>query len=138
MPLARQALHESGEDIHVAAWPTVKEMNLVACRQYAFEGRCWVLAVGSLQRAASLPEGLAPDPLLVGSADDWVVRGGSAVIAPDGTVMAGPVYDEPTMLIAELDLNRIREESMTLDVAGHYNRPDCFRLRRVPGGADRP
>ena len=38
MPLARQALHESGEDIHVAAWPTVKEMLQVASRHYAFEG----------------------------------------------------------------------------------------------------
>jgi predicted amidohydrolase len=137
MPLARQALHESGEDIHVAVWPTVKEMNVVACRQYAFEGRCWVLAAGSLQRASSLPEGLEPDPSLVSGPDDWVVRGGSAIIGPDGSVLAGPVYDEPTVLLAELDLGRIREESMTLDVAGHYNRPDCFRLERVAGGSVR-
>jgi hypothetical protein len=39
MPLARQVLHMSGEDIHIAAWTWVKEMNLIPCRQYAFEGR---------------------------------------------------------------------------------------------------
>jgi len=137
MPLVRQALHESGEDIHVAAWPTVREMNLVACRQYAFEGRCWVLAAGSLQRASALPAGLDPDPARVAGPDAWVVHGGSAIIGPDGEVVAGPIFDEPATLIAELDLDRIREESMTLDVAGHYNRPDCFRLERVPGGARR-
>ncbi|HUF68014.1 MAG TPA: carbon-nitrogen hydrolase family protein [Longimicrobiales bacterium] len=137
MPLARQALHESGEDIHVAVWPTVKEMNLVACRQYAFEGRCWVLAVGSLQRASSLPDGLDPDPSLVAGPDAWVVRGGSAIIGPDGAVVAGPVYDEPTLLLVDLDLDRVREESMALDVAGHYDRPDCFRLERVPDGTRR-
>jgi predicted amidohydrolase len=131
MPLARQALHESGEDVHVAVWPTVKEMNQVACRQYAFEGRCFVLAVGALQRAAALPRGLEPHPDLVKAPEQWVLRGGSAIIGPDGAYLAGPVYDEPTILLAELDLGRVREESMNMDVAGHYSRPDCFRLERV-------
>src|SRR5437867_678106 len=58
MPLARQAMHESGEDVHVAAWPAVKEMNHVASRQYAFEGRCFVLAAGSVMRAGALPHDL--------------------------------------------------------------------------------
>lgn len=62
MPLARQALHESGEDIHVALWPTVHEMHQVASRQYAFEGRCFVLAAGSLMRASKLPSELEPHP----------------------------------------------------------------------------
>lgn len=137
MPLARQALHESGEDIHVAVWPTVKEMNLVACRQYAFEGRCYVLAVGSLLRASRLPGGLEVDRTVAPSGDAWVVRGGSAIIAPDGAVLDGPVHDEPCILVRELDLGRVREESMTLDVAGHYSRPDCFRLVRVEAGSTR-
>ena len=55
MPLARHAMHESGEDIHVALWPTVHEMHQVASRQYAFEGRCYVLAAGSVMRASALP-----------------------------------------------------------------------------------
>lgn len=138
MPLARQALHESAEDVHVAAWPTVKEMNQVACRQYAFEGRCFVLATGSLLRARGLPAGLEPHPDLVASADQLVVRGGSAIIAPDGAYLAGPVYDEPAILTAELDLDRVREESMNLDVAGHYSRPDCFRLERTGDTRPRP
>jgi predicted amidohydrolase len=138
MPLARQALHESGEDVHVAAWPTVKEINLVACRQYAFEGRCWVIAVGSIQRATALPPGLDPDPALVSSPDALVVRGGSAIIAPDGSLVAGPVFDRETTLIAEIDTDRVREESMTLDVGGHYSRPDCFRLERIDSGSQRP
>jgi len=133
MPLARQALHESGEDVHVAAWPTVKEMNLVACRQYAFEGRCWVLAAGSLLRASSLPPGLEPHPDLVASPDAHLLRGGSAVIGPDGAVVAGPVYDEPIVLAVPLDIGRLREERMNLDVTGHYARPDCLRLVRTDG-----
>ena len=135
MPLARQALHESGEDIHIAVWPAVKEMHLIACRQYAFEGRCFVLAAGSLMRASSLPDGLEPYPALVQGADSLLLRGGSAIIAPDGEIVAGPVHDRPVILTAPLDVGRVREESMSLDVAGHYSRPDVFRLERVPGPA---
>jgi nitrilase len=131
MPLTRQALHESGEQIHVAAWPQVKEMNLVASRHYAFEGRCFVLAAGALMRADALPPELEPDPRLVPSSDAWVLRGGSCIIAPDGSYLVEPVYDREGIFYADLDLGRIAEESMAMDVTGHYARPDCFRLQRV-------
>jgi nitrilase len=126
MPLARQAMHDSGEDLHVAAWPTVHEMHQVASRQYAFEGRCYVLAAGSISHGRDLPPELAADPSRVAGPDATVLRGGSAIIGPDGRYLAGPVYDEPTILLADLDLGRVREESMTLDVSGHYSRPDCL------------
>jgi predicted amidohydrolase len=128
MPLARQAMHDSGEDIHVAAWPTAHEMLQVASRHYAFEGRCFVIAAGSLLRARDLPSELEPHPARVTSPDQLVMRGGSAIIAPDGQYLAGPVYDEATILTAELDLSRVREEGMSLDVAGHYSRPDCLEM----------
>jgi nitrilase len=133
MPLARQAMHESGEDIHVAVWPNVHEMLQVASRHYAFEGRCFVLAAGSLMRASALPPELEPHPDRVSSPDSWVLRGGSAIIGPDGAYLAGPVFDEPCTLTAELDLRRVREESMSLDVSGHYHRPDCLELRVTRG-----
>jgi nitrilase len=126
MPLARHAMHESGEEVHAALWPTVHEMHQVASRQYAFEGRCFVLAAGSVLRASALPPELEPHPAKVPSADSWVMRGGSAIIAPNGSYLAGPVYEEAITLYADLDLNRVREERMTLDVTGHYHRPDVF------------
>jgi predicted amidohydrolase len=126
MPLARHAMHESGEDVHVALWPTVHEMHQVASRQYAFEGRCYVLAAGSVMRASALPPELEPHPSKVPSNDTWVMRGGSSIIAPDGSYLAGPVFEDPAILVADLDLARVREERMTLDVTGHYHRPDVF------------
>ncbi len=47
---------------------------------------------------------------------------------PDGTILVGPVMDEETLVMAELDLTRIAEESLALDVTGHYSRPDIFQL----------
>ena len=131
MPLSRQALHESGEDIHAALWPTVKEMNVVASRHYAFEGRCFVIAAGSLMRASALPPELEPHKDMVPGPDAWVLRGGTTIIAPDGQLITPPVYDREIIATATLDLGRVREESMNLDVSGHYSRPDCFRLTRV-------
>jgi predicted amidohydrolase len=128
MPLARQALHDSGEDIHVAAWPQVKEMNLVASRHYAFEGRCFVIATGALMRASDLPAELEPVEELK-SPNARVLNGGSAILAPDGAVLAGPVFNDEVILSAELDFDRIAEESLTLDVTGHYSRPDLFELK---------
>jgi predicted amidohydrolase len=128
MPLARQAMHEAGEDVHVALWPTAHELHQVASRHYAFEGRCFVLAAGAVMRAALLPAELEAHPERVRSPDDLVMRGGSAVIGPDGRYLAGPVYDAPALLVADLDLDRVREERMTLDVTGHYARPDVLGL----------
>src|SRR5262249_50714270 len=125
-------LHMSGEDLHVAAWPWVKEMNLIASRQYAFEGRCFVVACGAIMSARDLPPELEPVQELRDNPDALVLRGGSAIIAPDGSLLAGPVVDEETILMADLDFSQILRESMALDVSGHYSRPDIFDLRFTP------
>jgi nitrilase len=43
-------------------------------------------------------------------------------------------YDRPAVLVAELDLGRNLGESMTLDVAGHYHRPELFEFRALRTG----
>jgi nitrilase len=129
MPLARQILHQSGEDIHAAAWPQVKEMNLIASRHYAFEGRCFVIACGAIMRASELPGELELIAALKQESDAFVLNGGSAIIAPDGSLIAGPVLNEEVILTAEVDLSRIVEESLALDVTGHYSRPDIFDFK---------
>jgi predicted amidohydrolase len=128
MPLARQALHDSGEDIHVALWPTVQERHQIASRHYAFEGRCFVLAAGSVMRSSSLPPELEVERSRLAPRLSLALRGGSAIIGPDGEYVTPPLWDRPGVVIAELDLERVRRESMTLDVAGHYSRPDLLEL----------
>ena len=51
------------------------------------------------------------------------------MIGPSGKVIAGPVFDQETVLVADCDLDEITRESLTLDVSGHYSRPDIFELR---------
>lgn len=147
MPMPRQALHDSGTQIHVAAWPTAHERNQIASRHIAFEGRCFVLVAASVMRASALPTEVTPHPEIVTSPDQWVLRGGSAIVGPDGFYLEEPLFDGPGTLVADLELGRIREESMTLDTSGHYSRPDCFEFtvlerprgdRRTTVGLDAP
>lgn len=129
MPLARQAMHDSGELVHVALWPTVHEVAQLASRHYAFEGRCFVLAAGQLLRAADLPTELSAAE---GPAERWLLAGGSAVYGPDGALLAGPVPERPEILLADLDPQAAEEEKATLDVSGHYQRPDVFHFAVRP------
>jgi nitrilase len=124
MPLARQAMHNSGEAIHVAVWPTVHDNHQLASRHYAFEGRCFVLAVGVIMPFEHLPAGLIKPAKR--KANDLLLRGGSAIIAPNGRYITEPLFGKETLIVAEIDRNEIEEERMTLDVAGHYSRPDVF------------
>jgi nitrilase len=128
MPLARQVMHDSGEEIHVAAWPGVQEMHQVASRHYAFEGRCFVVAVGSILPLSDWPKELPPDAKILQDPSGLAIKGGSAIIAPNGRYLAGPVYDTEAVVAADCDLDEITREAMTLDVSGHYSRPDVFAL----------
>ena len=127
MPLARMAMHNAGESIHVAVWPTVHELHQLASRHYAFEGRCFVLAVGLLMQRSALPVELSASPSA--PSGDWIERGGSAVIAPDTRYIVEPVFEREELIIADLDLSEIDREVMTLDVSGHYARPDVFTFK---------
>lgn len=65
---------------------------------------------------------------LTTSPEAFIERGGSAIIAPDGRYLAGPIFEDEVVLTATLELEEIDRESMTLDVSGHYSRPDIFQL----------
>jgi predicted amidohydrolase len=132
MPLTRFAMHAKGEQIHVAAWPEVgdPEMHRFATRHYAFEGRCYAVCVmGAALTADKVPADFELRDAL-GAAEDFVATeaGGTCVFGPDGSVIADSRAGEETIVYADLDLDRIAEEQQALDTAGHYNRPDVFRL----------
>jgi predicted amidohydrolase len=129
MPLTRQAMHNAGEDIHIALWPMVKEMNHIASRHYAFEGRCHVIAAGQVMPRSQVPSQLEIAPQF--AKQKYVLRGGSAVYGPTGQVLLEPVYDKSEILYCEIDPFANVGERMNLDVSGHYQRPDVFRFEVI-------
>lgn len=126
MPLCRQALHDSGEQIHVSLWPAVNPIHQVASRAYAFEGRCFVLAAGQILSVQNFPSELTLPDDLKNDPGKLVLNGGSCVIGPDGNFLVEPVFDREGLIICDLDLDNVYKERMTLDVSGHYQRRDVF------------
>jgi nitrilase len=65
----------------------------------------------------------------ISNAEDQVLtRGGSMIVNPLGRVVAGPVFEEESILYAELDTDDIVRGKFDFDVVGHYARPDIFNL----------
>jgi predicted amidohydrolase len=108
------AQFRSGEHIHVAAWPTVHELHQLASRHYAFEGRCFVLAVGLMMPAEDLPRELRDGATAQSGDSQWIEHGGSAIIGPDTRYVLDPVFGREELLVSDLDLTQIDRETMTL------------------------
>ena len=125
MPLARFALYESGVELYLAPTAEDSEMWHDSMRHIARESRAFVLSCCVFQRASSFPDDV---PLAEGG--ELVGRGGSAILAPDGSYLAGPLWDEEGILYAELDPEVLLAERQRFDAAGHYHRPDVLGLER--------
>lgn len=124
MPMARQALHDSGEHVHVAVWPEVHDLHLMASRHYAFESKSYVIAAGQLLRYEDMPEEL---PIIEKfQPGDYILKGGSCIIGPDSNLITDQVFEKEQLITAELDMENVMAEKMYLDTGGHYSRKDVF------------
>jgi nitrilase len=132
MPLARFALYQSGVEVYLAPTADDSEAWHDSMRHIAREARAFVISSCFFQRASSYPDFV---PLADG--DELVGRGGSAILGPDGSYLAGPLWDEEGILYAELDPQRLYEARQRFDPAGHYHRPDVFRFE-LPTTSARP
>jgi nitrilase len=130
MPLARFALYESGVEIYIASTADDGDAWQATLVHIARESRSFVISPSHFQRAAAYPTDFPLRDLLEGV--DVIGRGGSAILAPDGSYLAGPAYDDEAILYAELDPARLWEERQRFDAAGHYHRPDVLRLSVTP------
>jgi len=128
MPLARAAMYERGVDIYLAPTWDNSDAWLSSLRHIAREGRMFVIGTNTCLRGSDIPRSLPGAADLYGGDDDWLSRGNTAVVGPDGDVLAGPLVEEPGMLVARLDLGRLRRARREFDPVGHYARPDVFSL----------
>jgi len=127
MPLARFALYESGVEIYLASTADDGDAWQATLVHIARESRAFVVAPSHFQRASAYPPDFPLRELLAGH--DVIGRGGSAILAPDGSYLAGPLYDEEGILYADLDPMVLWQERQRFDPAGHYHRPDVLGLR---------
>jgi nitrilase len=139
MPLARAALYAQGVDIYLAPTADARDSWQATIRHIALEGRCFVLACNQYVTRADYPADLDPASRAELDAQPSVMcRGGSAIVGPLGDNLAGPLWDEEGILVAEIDSTSLAAAKFDFDAVGHYARPDVFRLDcRVPSDPHR-
>jgi nitrilase len=128
MPLARYALYAEGVQVYVASTWDSGEAWLATMRHIASEGRCWVIGSGCALNAADIPHGFPSLDTVFAGRDEWLNSGDSVIVAPTGDIVAGPLHDTYGVLYADIDASESTSLHRTLDVAGHYARPDIFTL----------
>jgi len=130
MPLARYALYDQGIQVYLAPTADDREIWQTTLRHIAYEGRVFVIGVCMVLQGKDIPEDFELSKVKDSiRAETWLERGGSCIIGPDGNYLAEPVFEEETILYAELDLERVLAERQLLDVVGHYARPDVLQLQ---------
>jgi nitrilase len=126
MPMLRMHMYARGIQLYCAPTADDRETWLSTMRHIALEGRCFALGCNQFARRSDYP---ADYPAIQGDDPATVMsRGGSCIIDPLGRILAGPAFDGPTILAADLDRDEIARGKFDFDVAGHYARPDVFRL----------
>jgi nitrilase len=128
MPLARAALYARGIDIYLAPTWDNSDAWVPTLRHVAREGRCYVIGVTACIRGCDVPAGLPGRDELYGGAEDWLSRGNSAIVGPDGEILAGPLTGEDGIIFAEIDVTAARTARQQFDPVGHYSRSDILRL----------
>jgi nitrilase len=126
MPLLRMAMYSKGIQIYCIPTADGRETWLSTVRHIAMEGRCFVLSANQFARLSDFPADI--DNELASKPDDVVCFGGSCIVGPLGNVLAGPDFNGPSILYADLDLADVARAKYDFDVVGHYARPDLFHL----------
>jgi nitrilase len=126
MPMLRMAMYSKNVALYCAPTADDRDTWLPSMRHVALEGRCFVLTACQFLRKNDFPDSVRVS--LGDTPDAILMRGGSAIVSPLGTVLAGPYFGGESILTATLDLNEIGRGKFDFDVAGHYSRPDVFQL----------
>ena len=129
MPLARYAVYKGGPQIWVAPTGDDSDGWLASMRHIAIESGAFVVSVPQYIPTSAFPDDFPAD---LPEGKDVLGNGGAAIIEPQaGEVIAGPLYGEEGMVIADCDLRAGLHAKRWFDVVGHYSREDV--LGQPPG-----
>ena len=127
MPLARYALYAQNIEVYVAPTWDCGEAWLATMRHIAREGGCWVIGLATALQGSDVPASFPSRDTLF-KPEDWLCDGDAVIVEPSGKVLAGPLHREKGILYGEIDPARAARARRSLDVTGHYARPDIFHL----------
>lgn len=126
MPLARMSMYDKGVEIYLAPTADARSSWQATMQHIALEGRCFVLSANQLVRKTDYPEKYQS---LLRDEPEIMCAGGSVIYSPMGEILAGPLWNEEGLLLAELDFSLLAKSKLDFDVRGHYSRTDIFKLQ---------
>jgi nitrilase len=124
MPLVRYAVMKGGPQIWLAPTGDDSDGWLASMRHIAIESGAFVVSV-----AQYIPRSAFGDdfPVALPEGKDVFGTGGAAIVEPTGgAVVAGPLYGEEGMVIADCDLRAGLRAKRWFDAVGHYDRDDVL------------
>jgi nitrilase len=125
MPLARYALYAQDIEIYVAPTWDTGESWLATMRHIAKEAGCWVIGTATALQGSDIPADF-PERDTLFKPDEWINDGDAVVVKPMGAIASGPLHREKGVLYADIDVEAARRARRSIDVCGHYSRPDVF------------
>jgi nitrilase len=126
MPALRLAMYGKGIELYCAPTADDRDSWLPSMQHIAVEGRCFVLSACQHIRRSAYPPDYACE--LDTGTDTLLMRGGSTIVDPFGRVLAGPDFEQETLLYADVDTADVIRARYDFDPTGHYARPDVFKL----------
>jgi nitrilase len=131
MPLARYAMYRGGPQIWVAPTADDSDVWIANVRHIAVESGAFVVGAPQYIPRSAFPEDFPvelPDREVFGN-------GGAVIVEPDeGGVIAGPLYGEEGMVVADCDLKVGLHAKRWFDAVGHYSREEVL----VPAASVHP
>src|SRR4051795_226013 len=123
MPLARYALYRQGPQIWVAPTADDSDAWLASMQHIAIESGAFVVSVPQY-----IPRSAFPDDFPAELPEREVYgNGGGEIIEPgDGEGIAGPLYGEEGIIVADCDLRLGLHAKRLFDAVGHYAREDVL------------
>lgn len=127
MPLARTAIYEAGTQILVSPTWDKSENWLLSMQHIAREGGIFIISTCMALHKKDIPDHYAFKKLYPEDRE-WINTGRSAIIAPNGKIIAGPLEAAEGLLHTEIHLDDIVKAKRMFDAVGHYARPDVFQF----------
>lgn len=136
-PLALAMIAAAYPVVHVASWPAhvspsshggVRDISHMVSRGTAHMLGCYVVSPSGVNSNEMIAE------IALDAADDEFLRdpaknGGACIVNPFGQIIAGPMPgNDEGILYADADPGLCVRARLVLDVAGHYNRSDVYKL----------
>ena len=127
MPLARYALYAQRMDILVAITWDCGDLWTASMRHIAKEGGCWVLSSATALQGSDVPPSF-PGRAQLYKDEEWINPGDAIAVKPGGSVAAGPLHEEKSILYVMIEADTARASRKSFDPSGHYARSDVFQL----------